>query len=448
MGQPRTSSGIQYALAGHHSSFAPETSVIVLNYNGLEHLETCFRSLAALNYPAERLELVLVDNGSTDGSAAWMRTHFPAVRIVETGRNLGFAGGNNAGANVARGEFVAFLNNDTRVSPDWLAELVAPFQDAPQIAATGSRILNWDGARLDYAHSGINFYGYGYQLDHGRPVKDEIGQVRPQLAVCGGAMAVRRELFLQWGGFDEDFFAFYEDTDLSWRFWVLGYQVLLVPRSVVYHKGHGTAGRLGGEKRRLLYERNALLTIIKNYEEENLDRVLPAALLLLLQRAWLTSGVDGERFRAGHTKPDRPPSPAPNDAYTSRYYLQRAWETLQEQGVAGLWETARNELRWRTGGSLWPKLFRRRSRPSASGEIEVTKESLAHLVAANDVLALLPRVMEKRARIQAARHRSDAEILPLFHQPLQLSLFTAEYKEAQALIVKALKLDDLFGELS
>jgi GT2 family glycosyltransferase len=423
----------------------PSVSVVVLNYNGLAHLDPCFSSLLALDYPADRLELMLVDNGSTDGSVAWMRQHFSAVRIVETGANLGFAGGNNAGARAARGEIVAFLNNDMRVAPGWLAELVAPFEGAPDVAAVGSRILDWDGARVDYADGGMNFCGYGYQFDHGRRAAEEPGEVRPQLYACGGAMAARQELFLEWGGFDEDFFAFYEDTDLGWRFWVLGYRVLLAPRAVVFHRGHGTAGRLPGEKRRLLYERNALLSVIKNYERENLDRILPAALLLLLQRAWLASGVDEGSFRIGGPPP-RPARPPDDDAYTARYYLRRAWQTLREEGLTGLWTTVRGELAWRTGGASLGGWLRRRKRPSASGEVAVTKESLAHLVAANDVLALLPRTMEKRARIQVARRRPDAEIFPLFRRPLELSLFTPEYKQAQAAVVDAFELASLFGE--
>jgi len=426
----------------------PQVSVLVLNYNGKEHLEPCFQSLAALNYPADHLELILVDNGSIDGSVNWMQEHFPTVRIVETGRNLGFAGGNNAGARAARGEIVVFLNNDMRVAPGWLTELVAPFRNAPDVACVGSRILNWDGTRVDFADSGMNFCGYGYQLDHARRVTDDSGKIRPQISVCGGAMAVRRDLFLQWDGFDEDYFAFYEDTDLGWRFWVLGYRVLLAPRSIAYHRGHSTASRLGREKRRLLYERNALLSIIKNYEQENLNRTLPAALLLLLQRAWLTSGVNDEPFRLNGSASPRPQSLLIDDSYTVRYYLRRAWQTLCREGPIGLWETMRGELRWRTGGLPLGRRFRRQARPSASGEIAVPKESLAHLVAANDLIALLPRTMEKRARIQAARRRSDTEIFPLFRRPLELSLFTPEFKQAQASVVAALGLDELFGGVS
>src|SRR6476620_9771622 len=93
----------------------PSMSVVVLNYNGLKHLEPCYNSLLALDYPGEPPELMLVDNGSTDGSVSFMGERFPGVRIVETGSNLGFAGGNDFGAEAANGHYIAFLNNDTRV---------------------------------------------------------------------------------------------------------------------------------------------------------------------------------------------------------------------------------------------------------------------------------------------------------------------------------------------
>src|SRR5690349_20246239 len=102
----------------------PSVSVVVLNFNGLKHLETCFTSLQALDYPGDKLELILTDNGSSDGSLAFMRDRFPHVRLIETGGNIGFAAGNNYGAERANGQYVAFLNNDTRVEPDWLIEMV------------------------------------------------------------------------------------------------------------------------------------------------------------------------------------------------------------------------------------------------------------------------------------------------------------------------------------
>src|SRR2546426_11990279 len=103
-----TSESPQYAIRNTQYAY-PTVSVVVLNYNGLKHLEPCFRSLTALDYPASRLELLLVDNGSTDNSLAFMREHFPSVRLEEAGSNLGFAAGNDLGAEQATGQYVAFL---------------------------------------------------------------------------------------------------------------------------------------------------------------------------------------------------------------------------------------------------------------------------------------------------------------------------------------------------
>ena len=124
----------------------PTVSVVVLNFNGLKHLEPCFTSLQALDYPADKLELMLVDNGSSDASLAFMRERFPGVRLVETGGNLGFAAGNDYGAERAHGQFVAFLNNDTRVDPDWLRELVKGIAEGPPgTICTSSLMLDWEG---------------------------------------------------------------------------------------------------------------------------------------------------------------------------------------------------------------------------------------------------------------------------------------------------------------
>src|SRR6266566_352756 len=130
------------ALSTQHSALV---SVVVLNYNGLKHLDTCFRSLLELDYPQDRLELIMADNASKDDSVAFMRKHFPQVRVVETGGNLGFAAGNNFGAEQATGEYVAFLNNDTRVEPNWLKELVNGLIAGREqgVVCTSSLMLDW-----------------------------------------------------------------------------------------------------------------------------------------------------------------------------------------------------------------------------------------------------------------------------------------------------------------
>src|SRR5438270_7559017 len=132
----------------------PTVTVIVLNYNGLRHLEDCFNSLLAVDYPADQLALMLVDNASQDGSTAFMREHFPRVVVAESPTNLGFAGGNNLGARASASQYVIFLNNDMRVDPQFVRGLVAAVQGGAEPGAAGlanasrvcagAKILNWD----------------------------------------------------------------------------------------------------------------------------------------------------------------------------------------------------------------------------------------------------------------------------------------------------------------
>ncbi|HYP38965.1 MAG TPA: glycosyltransferase, partial [Chloroflexia bacterium] len=151
----------------------PTVSVVVLNYNGLKHLETCFNSLLSLDYPTGQLELMLVDNGSNDASLTFMRERFPQVRIVETGSNLGFAAGNNYGAERATGQYVAFLNNDTRVEPDWLKEMVESVIAGREqgVVCTSSLMLDWSGKKIDFQAGGLNFHGFGFQPSYGLSVE-------------------------------------------------------------------------------------------------------------------------------------------------------------------------------------------------------------------------------------------------------------------------------------
>lgn len=430
----------------------PHVTVVVLNYNGLEHLGPCLRSLEALDYPSGRLELMMVDNGSTDGSVKYAEEHFPGVRVVRNERNLGFAAGNNVGARAARGDLVAFLNNDMRVDSHWLRCLVRPFAQGEDVVAVGGRILSWDGRRVDFADAGMNFYGFGYQLEAGRRVDTADGSLPsessgsdaiPLLFVCGGNMAVRREVFLRVGGFDEDFFAYYEDLDLGWRLWVTGYRVLFTPGAVAYHRHHGTSRRLAEEKRRLLYERNALYTIIKNYEDANLRRVLPVALLLLLERCYLLSGLDSAALRlAGEDGPS--PLQQVGDRYTPRYYLGRAWQALREAGPAGLWAKVKGELHWRSAHPAFRGLLGRRRARWAGSQIVVPPQALSGLVAADDLVRHFPRLWEKRQAIQEARRRSDEEIFPLFKRPLELALFDPDYQAAQEVLVQLWEIGGLF----
>jgi len=149
------------------SAALPSVSVVVVNWNGRALLSSALPSIAALDYPRELVELIVVDNGSTDGSVAWLRATWPAVRVLAYDRNLGFAAANNAAAAVAGGDVLALLNNDLRVDPAWLRCTVEGMH-ATGAAAAGSRILDWEGARYDHDGAAMSFDGHGTSRRHGR----------------------------------------------------------------------------------------------------------------------------------------------------------------------------------------------------------------------------------------------------------------------------------------
>lgn len=417
----------------------PWVTVVVLNYNGKHYLKDCFTSLGSLNYPPDKLELVMVDNGSSDGSTEYVKAHFPSVRLICNERNLGFAEGNNIGARQARGDYVAFLNNDMRVDADWLIELVKTALSEKEMVCAGGKILSWDGKKLDFVGGTLNFYGMGFQPHHGSPyADDDYSEEKEILFACGGSMLIERDVFLGCGGFDEDYFAYFEDVDLGWRLWLLGYKVMFAPRAISYHLHQGTAKKLPDEKKAVLYERNALATIIKNYSQENLDRILPVALLLTAKRMLIFSGLNKRSYSLqakeeaedqGITEQRLNPKDPP------QVRLKRG---LRKYGFVGLGkEVARRML-----SAVLPG-FRRLD----PGHYEILPRSaLSHLVAMDDLIEQLPRLMDKRGQIQAARRRSDAEIFKLFGTPFHPHPPLPDYEKAQHNLAKCLGITQIFQE--
>jgi N-acetylglucosaminyl-diphospho-decaprenol L-rhamnosyltransferase len=232
---------------------APGLSVIVLNYNGRRWLRPCLDALADQR-GAPRFEVVVVDNASTDGSADAIREYereqtaapqssaFEGLRLLETGANLGFAAGNNAGARIARGSLLAFLNNDTVVEPDWLARLHAALETRPQFAMATSRLVFLDDpAVVDSAGDGYLRAGGAFKHGYGGPASRALVS-REVFGACGGAFLVRRAVYDALGGFDERFFMVYEDVDLSYRARLLGHRCWYAADAVVRHAGSGTLG--------------------------------------------------------------------------------------------------------------------------------------------------------------------------------------------------------------
>ena len=219
----------------------PEISIIVVTWNGRQHLEGCLTAVAAQQ--GVDAETILVDNASTDGTKEFVRARFPWVRMVSLDRNHGFAGGNNAGAREARGRYLAFLNNDTIADPNWLRALREGLDEPRGIALATSRIVYMhDPATVDSAGDGMTRWGGAFKRHHGQPAST-VTESREVFGACGAAFMMPATLFEALGGFDQDFFVSHEDVDLSYRAQLRGYRCRYVASSIVRHRGSSTLGR-------------------------------------------------------------------------------------------------------------------------------------------------------------------------------------------------------------
>lgn len=265
-------------------------SVVLVNFRGADDTVTAIEELGRLDWPVERLEIVVVENASGDDSASRIRSAAPHVRLVESPSNDGFAGGCNLGVAHSKGEFVAFLNNDAKPDAKWISAAMSRFEESPRIAAVASRVLDWEGKRVDYIGAGLTWYGMGYKPHTGEPLpRLEPGQ-HDVLFGTGSAMLVRRGAFDALGGFDERFFMFFEDVDFGWRLNLRGWRFAYEPSSVVFHKHHASMSGYGSHKEQFLLERNALFALYKNIGEESLGSALPAAMALAVRRGLTRSG--------------------------------------------------------------------------------------------------------------------------------------------------------------
>lgn len=257
-------------------------TVAVLNYNGKAHLDECLATLLRQDH-AGPVEVLLWDNGSGDGSVEHVRARFPAVRVVASPANLGFAGGMNGAVRAARGKLVVLLNNDIRVEPGFLRELLAVARRRPDAFAIGCRLLLYDRPEL-VNHAGGLFapIGGGWDEGFGRPEAGFAarGDAYETGIASGGAMLVRRDAFLALGGFDDRFFMYFEDVDLCLRAWREGLPVVHAARAKVFHKFGGTAGGFASPLRVYWGQRNRLRIVWRSYPAREL------AWALALLGAW------------------------------------------------------------------------------------------------------------------------------------------------------------------
>jgi GT2 family glycosyltransferase len=235
--------------------------VVVVNWNGRAWLEPCLTALRQQDF--HQFEVVVVDNGSTDGSVDLVRQQFPECQIVAVGFNAGFAAGNNAGARGATVPYLVFLNNDTRADPGWLGALVAAAERDAAVGLVTSHVVFMNRPDvIDSAGDGYLQCGGAFKHRHGEPV-DGPAVSREVFGACGAAFLIRRSLFEKLNGFDEDLFMVYEDVDLSYRARLGGARCLYVPDARVLHAGSATLGRISNAA---VYhgQRNLEWTWIKN----------------------------------------------------------------------------------------------------------------------------------------------------------------------------------------
>jgi len=212
-----------------------KVSVIIVNYNGKELLEKCLESLFKVDY--DNFEVIVVDNNSTDGTIEFVTKKYPSVIMVKLDTNKGFAEPNNMGTKIAKGKYFLFLNNDTIVTPNFISEMIKTMKKDKQIAICQSLLLKPDGS-IDSSGDFIDKLGVVYNS------KTRPNKIREISSARGASMLVRRNVFEKVGGFDEKFFVSFEDVDLSWRTWILGYRVILIPTSIVYHTGGTTIKKI------------------------------------------------------------------------------------------------------------------------------------------------------------------------------------------------------------
>jgi GT2 family glycosyltransferase len=243
------------------------TEIIIVNWNNRAETLECLDAVQSqLTLGAT---ITVVDNGSTDGSTTAITTKHPSVKLFALPANRGFTGGLAAALAGSVADNVIFLNNDAVPEPGWLAAMTNAIDNAPEdVISIGGRIVDPTGTKIDFIGGVLTFDGHAFQNGFRYPVgsREEPKAGDELLFACGGNMISRRARMMDLGAFDDDFFAYLEDVDFGWRSWITGHRVLFEPAALVRHASSTTSNRLGDFERGVLFERNALQTAIKNYE--------------------------------------------------------------------------------------------------------------------------------------------------------------------------------------
>lgn len=258
-------------------------SIIILNWNGKNHLKKCLRSIKSISYSP--YEVIVVDNNSKDGSAEMVKKEFPWVRLIRNSVNMGYAGGNNKGIRESKGKYIFILNNDTEVTKDFLEPLVKVLESDKKAGCVQPKLAYGDHRDMlnavgSYLTSTGFLYHYGYRKNA------KLAMYNKPLFIYsakGAAMLLRRSALDKVGLFDEDFFIFFEETDLCHRLWISGYTVKYEPTSLIYHyEAVDTSKQMNDYTRNYLSFRNRIASFLTNLGFGNMLSIMIFLTLIYL----------------------------------------------------------------------------------------------------------------------------------------------------------------------
>lgn len=252
-------------------------SVIIPNYNGSKYIKQCLNSLKKQTY--ENYELIIIDNASQDNSIKIIEKHYPQVNLIKNKQNYGFSIAVNQGIKASKGEYVVLLNNDTVVFEDWLGNLVKCIEKDKKIFSVCSKMIRYNEKdKIDDAADEYNILGWAYKCGDGESI-DKYIKDRQVFSSCGGAAIYRKSVFEEIGYFDENFFAYMEDVDISYRAKIHGYKNIYCSSAKVYHIGSATTGSKYNSFKIKLAARNNIYVMYKNMPIIQLLINLPFLLL-------------------------------------------------------------------------------------------------------------------------------------------------------------------------
>lgn len=325
-------------------SVLPSVAVVILNWNGKAFLEKFLPSVCSSTYG--NLEIYVADNASTDDSVAFVKTHYPQIKLIQNKYNNGFAGGYNAALKEVEADIYVLLNQDVEVAPGWIEPVIAQMQQDPNIAACQPKMRAYhDQERFEYAGAAggwMDILGYTFcrgrilyttEVDHG-----QYNDAQDIFWATGAALFIRSACFREVGGFDDDFFAHMEEVDLCWRLQRAGYRVMYCPESVVFHVGGGSLPQ-GNPRKLYLNFRNNLMMLWKNLHSE--DRWI-----VLSQRFFLDLLAAVKSLAAGKPKDMMAIFRAYRDYYKwRRKYVKK--DTLPEKKLLAISGVFHGIMIWR-----------------------------------------------------------------------------------------------------